>query len=247
MPLLVFTHVPKTAGASLTARMTRLVPYDRMFVVSSDEDTGEQLRKTDLSGIQYVGGHLRSHIARDILGPAAYMSALRDPVERILSHFFFVVREGGFRLDDDGDMAAGFERFYETAIRTAGRVNLQCRFFSEDGTAGAAIEVIRSHYRLVWDSSLSDAAWPIAAGIASRALGVPLPPEDPGDMEVRAHVAPVAGGTADLRRGARPRSYGSFLTRGRIADLAAENGEDVALFAWLRNRHSGMFRRGSAG
>lgn len=238
-PPIVFTHVPKAAGASFAEAVHGLVGSGAIHTLTrDDDDISSLLSRGDVPA--FVCGHIRFPIAFALYGPTLYFGALRDPIDRIASNYFFVIRENGIppSMYADG-LSQGFDRFYETVIREAGRINLQCRFFSDAATAAAAIEAIRTHYCLVWDSERLETAWPLAAQLVlnhggdasgtvdTRRLGS-IPP-----LTGKGHAAPVSSDPGGSRQGERPKSYRDFLGKERVAAIAAENAEDAALYDWL--------------
>jgi hypothetical protein len=101
-PLLVFVHIPKTAGTTLRTILSMNEPGDRtralgnVFKGAGGVDRklmgrlAEDRRAIDLAGVRILRGHFPLGI-RDLL-PAdreiRYFTLLRDPVERTLSHYF---------------------------------------------------------------------------------------------------------------------------------------------------------------
>lgn len=92
--IVIFLHIPKTAGSTLmrilehqygSERVLKL--YDSTF---GDEVSGlsaEELRRTRvIAGHFYFGAHLR------LPGAFRYLTFLRDPVARVVSHYEFVRR-----------------------------------------------------------------------------------------------------------------------------------------------------------
>jgi hypothetical protein len=96
VPLLVFIHIPKAAGTTL-ANLLRIHYPDGFHrgtsVFAGVEQVEEPLRALAAdSSTRAVSGHLTFGL-RDRLPPdARYLTMLRDPVERTLSHYSFLVR-----------------------------------------------------------------------------------------------------------------------------------------------------------
>lgn len=91
-PLLIFLHLPKTAGTTLASVLEHeygadaiVNCYDMTFVddlASIEPDVLERARV--IQGHFYFGVH--SVLSR----PASYITMLRDPVDRVVSHYHFV-------------------------------------------------------------------------------------------------------------------------------------------------------------
>lgn len=240
--MIVFTHIPKTAGSTITEWITNYIPFDRAYIVNHDSNDRSALNGLDFEAVDYVGGHVRFAMAWPLIGPGTYIATLRDPLERILSHYFFAIRHGGFseNLLANG-VKQGFESFYQIAIRDSGRLNLQCQYFHDSATAEAAIDTIVSYYRVVWDSHVTDEVLPY---IGDEILKMPSLEASVLHPPTRAYEAPVATDSSALLRGARPANYREFLSPARAQEILAENSEDQALYAWLREK-GGIFKGGA--
>jgi len=91
---IIFLHIPKTAGTTLTQPVLRHFPPDRTFILKDDIDAAiarfkalpheERMRIRCLKGHQPYGLH-------EYLAPGArYITILREPVARIVSHYEYV-------------------------------------------------------------------------------------------------------------------------------------------------------------
>jgi hypothetical protein len=122
---IVFTHVPKAAGTSFTSAVRGLIEPAGVHALNRDDDDISSLvSRRDAPA--FVGGHIRFAVAFALYGPTLYFAPLRDPVDRIASNYFFVIREKGIQPSIYADgVFNGFARFYDAVIRKAGRVNLQ--------------------------------------------------------------------------------------------------------------------------
>ena len=92
---LVFLHIPKTAGMTLTQLVQRQFQPDEVYSIKGDDvaasverlkalPEGERLRLRCLKGHQAFGLH-------EYLAPGTrYITMLRHPVSRIVSHYEFV-------------------------------------------------------------------------------------------------------------------------------------------------------------
>lgn len=93
--VVIFLHVPKTAGTTLN----RLIEweYDLFEMYSIDPVffrwSAAHLRKLSkgrLNKIRVVKGHMLFGLHEILPQPAIYITVLRDPVERVLSAFYFI-------------------------------------------------------------------------------------------------------------------------------------------------------------
>ena len=91
-----FLHIPKCAGSTLSFEIIKkqfkpdqfIFFYDLGYPVVVDRLKG--MSRSEQEKIECVAGHLffgihRYYIAR----PTTYITILRDPVERVISHYYF--------------------------------------------------------------------------------------------------------------------------------------------------------------
>jgi hypothetical protein len=104
--VLVFVHIPKAAGTTLGEVVrSRYARRERFFVDREDMD-GTRARLARLTPAQrgrlrYVEGiHLPFGIHARLCLEATYITMLRHPVDRIISHYRYVKREPAHYLHD---------------------------------------------------------------------------------------------------------------------------------------------------
>jgi hypothetical protein len=98
-PCLVFLHIPKTAGTTLSHMIVRRFRREQIFHVRNpkfpkgpvySENYGtveafQALPETERAGFRCILGHFHYGLHRWIPGPAVYVTMVRDPIERLLS------------------------------------------------------------------------------------------------------------------------------------------------------------------
>jgi hypothetical protein len=97
-----FLHIPKNAGTSLNQIMRR--NYKRIFKVSWDNENPHHpsrlrsLGAQALAGYDAISGHFPYgiHEVFGVYHDARYFTMLRDPVDRIVSAFFFLRNENRY-------------------------------------------------------------------------------------------------------------------------------------------------------
>jgi hypothetical protein len=93
--LLVYVHIPKTAGTSLRKLISRTHPgrFRKAPNTFTHPDVAEERLRAVLAEDPpplAIGGHIVFGL-RDVLPPEArYLTVLRDPVERTLSHYGYL-------------------------------------------------------------------------------------------------------------------------------------------------------------
>jgi len=105
-PTLLFLHIPKAAGTTLHHVLERRYSRDVSYRIDGFR-VGQSLRalrdlpEEERLALRVVHGHMPYGIHRDIPRACTYVTILRDPVERALSHYYFVRRTTRHELHDD--------------------------------------------------------------------------------------------------------------------------------------------------
>lgn len=98
---LIFLHVPKTGGISVSQAIVRRFHEDEVFHVRNSAhekspvfakthgtiDEFKSLSRRERRRFRCILGHMHFGLHEHVPGPAAYVTLLRDPVERLLSHY----------------------------------------------------------------------------------------------------------------------------------------------------------------
>jgi hypothetical protein len=232
LPVL-FTHVPKTGGSTITGAMAALFGRDNIAGISSatPERRHTFLQGCHSEGKKYVYGHFRYPDAAQVYDRANLIASVRHPVDRILSFYFMLLRaQSDFAIDCAKDVKGeGFRKFHDRLVRRRRQDNLMCRYFCDEPDHEAAIQVLRDRYCLVWDSDSAFAAWKV---LHRELTGKEAAARKPS----RRNGAPVGKGAEDFSSGARPRNYATFLPPENQQLLLDTNSEDVRLFEWFEKQ-----------
>lgn len=95
---LVFVHVPKTAGTTLKRVFAREYGHESLFKTLPEEDLeGTVARFRDLdhedrSRVRLIQGHMPFGIHQVLGEPVQYVTMLRNPVDRVVSHYYYARR-----------------------------------------------------------------------------------------------------------------------------------------------------------
>lgn len=93
---LLFLHIPKAAGSTLMEIVVRQYPGGKGFrFTGSPENLAGfiGLSEPERASYDVLHGHVAYGVHRHIPGDATSITMLRDPVERIISHYYFVLRK----------------------------------------------------------------------------------------------------------------------------------------------------------
>jgi hypothetical protein len=93
---LIFLHIPKAAGGTLHYLLEMQYPPGESFATCNtprhphnDLTHFEALDEAQLARIRLLNGHMGYGLHRYLPRPAFYVTFLREPVERVLSHYSF--------------------------------------------------------------------------------------------------------------------------------------------------------------
>ena len=95
---ILFDHLPKCAGTTVRRYLLTQYPNRAMFWVkpSSVEQSIETFRcmsEQARSRFRLVGGHNANRLFDGVRADAVRLTILREPVDRIVSHYYFVIRD----------------------------------------------------------------------------------------------------------------------------------------------------------
>ena len=99
-PRLAFLHVPKTAGTALRRVLAEQYGPDRVLelyhgIGADDVERLRRMEARDWQQVRAVAGHMEYGIHELIPFPVRYVTMLRDPVDRIVSHYSYRARDSG--------------------------------------------------------------------------------------------------------------------------------------------------------
>ncbi|MEH7237273.1 sulfotransferase family 2 domain-containing protein [Bacillus sp. JJ1562] len=85
-PLLIFMHIQKTAGSTLRSILNKEFGKENTWFGR----TLDELPKDRIDELKCVGGHFEYGIHENFTRPYTYLTMLREPVDRVLSYYYFL-------------------------------------------------------------------------------------------------------------------------------------------------------------
>jgi hypothetical protein len=105
-PRVVFLHIGRTGGTTLGRILAHGLPRDSIFTVDSArrEDSLRELGGLPDAArerLRLVRGHVWFGVHELLLPPVTYVTLVRDPVHRLLSHYHYVLTRPYHELHDE--------------------------------------------------------------------------------------------------------------------------------------------------
>lgn len=102
---LLFLHIPKAAGTTLSRVAERHTPATRQYRLGGNAQAAiesfNRLPKAQRARYRLISGHFPFGVHRQIPGPHAYFTVLREPADRVASFYYFVREDPGHYLNMD--------------------------------------------------------------------------------------------------------------------------------------------------
>jgi hypothetical protein len=100
--VIIFLHLPRTAGSTLARIIERRYPQDGVLHLN-ESDFGEELAgipPDQKNRLRVVMGHFYFGAHSFLDQPAHYITLIRDPVERTISHYYYARRSPSHHFHD---------------------------------------------------------------------------------------------------------------------------------------------------
>lgn len=102
----IFLHIPKAAGSTLNYVLTREYSREETFGMDNTriKESIERLvglPQSDRRKIRILRGHMPFGLHRHLPSPAAYVTILREPVSRMISHYHYVLATKAHYLHEE--------------------------------------------------------------------------------------------------------------------------------------------------
>ncbi|MDJ0633601.1 MAG: sulfotransferase family 2 domain-containing protein [Xenococcaceae cyanobacterium MO_188.B29] len=97
-PSVIFLHIPKTAGTTLNQILLRQYKSENIFQINGDRvfssiEEFKHLTEENRKKIRLLNGHMYFGLHEFLPQPSTYITLLRNPIKRVISHYYYVLRE----------------------------------------------------------------------------------------------------------------------------------------------------------
>ncbi len=143
-PLVIFVHIPKTAGRTLRAIIRRQYRPEEVCTTSREAGDPYQdfltLTEAEKARLRIVQGHFAYGLHEHVSRPAVYVTMLREPIARVISYYRFI-RDNPNHTHHAVAIELGLAGFVQERVSKA-LDNGQLRYLSgvEDTPFGACTE-----------------------------------------------------------------------------------------------------------
>lgn len=134
----IFIHIPKTGGTTVVDVLDRQIFFKKFKRLNPTRDTHPKDFLDSASGLleeslsqkpEVIGGHFAFGMHPSVMDASKYFTVFRDPVERVISEYFYMKQKGFYYqsliLDEDLSL-----KDYLTHPKTVYLNNLQTRLVS---------------------------------------------------------------------------------------------------------------------
>lgn len=237
--MIVFVHIPKTAGNTLS----RLAgTAGRCCIVDAEKELTQAAATWDRNvplPFTYLGGHFRLAFAEDAIAPfriatpLVRATLLRRPLDRAFSLYLFLLRvRTAMPRHTEAIDGKDFAYFWDYA-----RDNMlwhvtdaQCYLLCGARDAEAARKIVDERMTIV---GTTEAFGTFYKNLRLLAPFANLPEDYSGHL---GNVSPAGTSGADILVGRKPANWRDFVSAEALAKVERDNVADFALFEYLESR-----------
>ncbi|MGB3513195.1 MAG: sulfotransferase family 2 domain-containing protein [Microcoleaceae cyanobacterium] len=102
--ILIFPHIPKTAGTTLRSVILSQYPQDKVYLLKVSQsplEAAQKISEYDKKRISCYVGHMPYGLHKYLPESAIYITLIREPVDRIISMYYFIREEPNHRLHNE--------------------------------------------------------------------------------------------------------------------------------------------------
>jgi hypothetical protein len=105
LPTVIFLHIPRTAGTTLHRIIERQYRPEEIYSMKGGDAHAavrefKALSEESRAEIRMLKGHVALGLHESVPNPSVYLTILRDPIERVISYYYFILRAPDHYLYD---------------------------------------------------------------------------------------------------------------------------------------------------
>jgi hypothetical protein len=252
-PLIVFVHVPKTGGMTLRSILSRR--RRGIFAESMEEAKSllDSLTESEAAQLELVSGHVPYGVHEFVQRPVQYVTMLREPVQRVVSHYWFVrnqpdhylyaaIVEGNLSLREYAERGCALSGEIENGQVGMFSARARMRECADEESLEEAKRVLRDHFAVVGTTERFDES--VVA--MQRTVGLTTP------VYVRRNIGPAPRGSVDPETRAAIEAnnlldlelyeYASALLDAQISHAGGRFQRDLDRFPRLNSVYRAVYR-----
>lgn len=136
-PTVIFLHILKTAGTTLNAILENYYPAERSYATFPNQRHPEgslegfyALSTEAKANIDLLTGHMGFGLHKYLPRTAVYITILRNPVDRVISHYYHEYRDPGSQLHKLIHAGMGLKEYVQYYAEAGEMDNLQTRMIA---------------------------------------------------------------------------------------------------------------------
>ncbi|NES01420.1 MAG: sulfotransferase family protein [Okeania sp. SIO2F4] len=101
---LIFPHIPKTAGTTLRSVILSQYSQEKVHFLKVSQtplEAAQKISESDNKRVHCYVGHMPYGLHKYLAKPAIYITLIREPVDRIISMYYFIREEPAHRLHNE--------------------------------------------------------------------------------------------------------------------------------------------------
>ena len=102
--ILIFPHIPKTAGTTLRSVILSQYSKEKVYLLKVSQtplEAAQKISEDDQKRVHCYIGHMPYGLHQYLSKPAIYITLIREPVDRIISMYYFIREEPAHRLHNE--------------------------------------------------------------------------------------------------------------------------------------------------